>query len=101
MTLRCDCQASVDGLFLDRHESHCAVVTGMTQKQRDRAEERKPQPSPRCFAPGHIEGRPLPLFCSLPPHSGDEHVTYYPNTHQPLWQWTTGHHAHLYERKTA
>lgn len=101
MTLRCDCQASVDLLFRDRHESYCAVVTGKTQEQRDRIEDRTPQPPPRCFAIGWVEGHPRPMFCALPPHAGDDHLVFHPVTHEPLWQWTTGHHAHLYERKTA
>lgn len=96
--MRCTCQVSLDGLFLDRHEGHCATRTGLTPEQQARAEDRY-TPDAVC---GRITRSPLNriavLHCGVTGHH-TTHVSRSLTTGSPVWEWEDGTPARPYGQK--
>lgn len=96
---RCDCQASLDGIFPDRHENGCATRTGLDPEQRARMEDRYVAPDycgATAFTPKY---RSAILYCGLGHGSHTTHVALSLRTGDPLWEWEQGTPVRPYGQK--
>jgi hypothetical protein len=86
---RCDCQASLDGIFPDRHETTCAT------QGRHRNRDHSTLCGRSTRNPHHHLGV---LYCGV---TGDHtnHISYSIRDGAPLWEWVDGQPARPFGQK--